>query len=88
MRWDFKVRGFAGPKHPRAECGWLLVETVHKGESSAAIEIEVWQDRMRRGDAGRAELIDMRPGGALTNLNIHAETEIPWSWKKEARRNG
>ncbi len=80
--WDFKVRGFAGPRNPRhAPVGSLLVETVHKGESSAAIEIEVWQTRMRDGSASRVELIDMRPCGKLTNLQVYADTEIAWSWK-------
>lgn len=82
MNWDFKVRGFAGPSHPRgAPVGTLLLETVHKGESSAATEVDVWQTRMRDGSAIRAELIDMRPGGKLTNLQVYEETEIAWSWK-------
>jgi hypothetical protein len=80
--WKFKVRGFAGPSHPRgAPVGTLLLETVHKGEPSAAMEIEAWQTRMCDGSASRAELIDMRPGGNLTNLQIYADTEIAWSWK-------
>jgi hypothetical protein len=78
--WDFKVRGFSGARHQSVPPGQLLVETVHKGEASAAMEIEAWQDRMRRGDASRAELIDMRPNGTLTNLKIYSETRVPWSW--------
>ena len=80
--WDFKVRGFAGSTHPHAKPGTLLLETAHKGESSASVEIDTWQGRMKRGDASRAELIDLRPNGTLTNLNVYADTKIPWSWKK------
>ena len=35
---------------------------------------------MRRAEVSRVELIDMRPDGSLTNLNIGPETKIPWSW--------
>lgn len=80
--WDFRIRGFAGCKHPNhAPPGTLLLETTHKGESSAAMEIDAWKSRMRRGEVSKAELIDLRIGGKLTNLNIFEETEITWSWK-------
>jgi hypothetical protein len=80
--WDFKIRGFAGDRHPRKPPGAFLVATAHKGEASASIEIEAWQARMRRGEVSRAELIDMRPDGSLTNYNIGPETKIPWSWSR------
>jgi hypothetical protein len=80
---DFKIRGFAGARHPRhLPYGMLLGETVHQGESSAAIEIEAWQSRIRRGEVSLVELIDLRSMGKLTNLRVYADTEIPWSWKR------
>ena len=81
--WDFRVRGFAGHRHPNGiPAGTLLVETVHRSESSAYAEIEAWKARMQRGEASRAELIDLRSKGNLTDLNIHPWTEIQWSWKR------
>lgn len=83
--WDFRVRGFAGGHHHGGvPFGILLVETTHVGESSASLEIEAWKSRMRDkpGDVSRAELIDLRLGGTLTNMNVRPETKIPWSWTK------
>ena len=82
--WDFRVRGFAGGRHPNGvPAGTLLVETTHKGESSAFIEIEAWKARMRRGEVSRVELIDLRPsdgrGRSLTNMSVYEHTDIPWS---------
>lgn len=78
--WDFRIRGFAGARHPKKiRPGSLLLETTHKGEASAYVEIETWRERMRRGEVRHVELIDMRPGGILTNLLVYAETRIPWS---------
>lgn len=86
MNWDFRVRGYAGGRHPKGiPVGSLLLETVHKGEASAAIEIECWQERMCRGEVSHAELIDLRYGGRLTNLQIYAETKIMWSYKREGK---
>lgn len=75
MSWEFRVRGFSAR-------GIRLAETSHTTEASAAIEIEAWQSRMGRGEVGYAELIDLRPGGRLTNLRVYQTTEIPWSWKQ------
>jgi hypothetical protein len=74
---DFIVKGFNYR-------GGLLLETTHRGETSAAIEIDVWQTRMRKtGEAvAYAHLIDCRPGGTLTTIPVHAGTIIPWSWTK------
>jgi len=75
----FRVRGFAGSKHHNyAPFGTLLGETTHTSVSSAQVEVQVWQIRMRRQEVSHCELIDMRPGGAMTNLKIYAETELVW----------
>lgn len=79
-RWLFRVRGFAGHDHPYISHGRLLVDTVHDSESSASAEIDAWKVRMRRGQAERVELIDLRSDGALTNLTVTVDTDIPWSW--------
>lgn len=76
--WDFRIRGYAGSKHPRARLGEFLGETTHKGISSAQMEIQVWQDRCTRGDASCCVLIDMRPGGQMTNLRVDATTKLDW----------
>lgn len=82
--WDFKVRGFAGGRHPSGvKPGTLLLETTHKGERSAYIEVETWKERMRRGEVSKVELIDMRPLGKLTDLYVYDYTEIPWSHLKD-----
>jgi hypothetical protein len=59
-----------------------LVSTLHRSERDAAIEIRAWQARMRIGDVSHAHLIDLRPGGKLTNRNILADIKIAWSWLK------
>ena len=83
LSWDFRITGYAGHKHPnKAPFGTQLMITTHKGESSAAMEIEVWQNRMRRGEVSYVELIDLRPGGCLTNCRVTEDTKIPWSWEK------
>ena len=77
---DFKVRGFAGGRHPAGvKLGALLMETDHQGETSASVEVDVWKKRMERGEVSKCELIDLRPLGKLTNLDIYEHTEIPWS---------
>ena len=82
--WDFRVRIFAGGRHPKGiPPGTLLLETTHKGESSAAVEIDAAKSRMARYEVSKVELIDLRIGGTLTNLNVFEYTEIPWSWAKE-----
>lgn len=89
--WDFRVRGYASPNYARqigCAPGALLVETTHNGESSAYVEIEAWLSRRRRGDVSKIELIDLRPGGNLTNLDIDLSTHIPWSWAKSANEQG
>jgi len=79
VSWDFRVRGFAGVNHHAGvPLGQLLVETTHKGIASAQIEVQTWQRRIERGDASRCELIDLRPGGKLTHLNIKATSVINW----------
>jgi hypothetical protein len=82
---QFRVRGFAGGRHPNhIRVGTLLLETTHSSESSASAEIEAWKTRMNRGEVSHAELIDSRIGGWLTNLNIQPYTEIPWSWTSQS----
>ena len=78
--WKFRIRAFAGSRHGMAPLGVLLFETVHGTESSAAVEIDACKSRMKRGEIEHAELIDLRPQGRLTNLNISENTIIPWSW--------
>lgn len=81
--WEFRIRGYAGERHARRiPHGELLLETVHANESSAYVEIEAWKARMARYEVGRAELIDLRPMGKLTNMNVRPETDIPWSWRR------
>ena len=76
----FRVRGFAGGRHPDAKFGALLLETVHSTETSAYVEIEAWKERMKRGEVSKVELIDCC--GGLTNLNVQPYTDIPWSWRR------
>jgi hypothetical protein len=83
---QFRVRGFASLNHPRVPPGERLVSTLHRSERDAAIEIRAWQARMRIGDVSHAHLIDLRPGGKLTNRNILADTKIAWSWLKATSR--
>ena len=71
----FIIRGYAA--------GMLVLETTHTSEASAAIEVECWRDRMRRGEVMRCELIDCRPGGTLTNLYIYEHTVVPWPWLRD-----
>lgn len=84
MDWDFKVRGYAGMKHPHARPREWLGETSHRGLSSLQMEIMVWQTRCARGDASHCEIIDLRPGGTLTMQNIDDTTKIDWkeAWRK------
>lgn len=82
--WDFRICGYATPNYSRdigVPVGAKLCETTHKGESSAYVEIEAWKERMRRGEVGHVELIDLRLGGNLTNLHVRPETDIKWSWR-------
>jgi hypothetical protein len=80
---DFKIRGFAGPRHPyNVPPGAFLMETNHFSEASAAIEITAWQSRIERGEVAYVELDDLRPMGVLTNHRVYADTEIAWSWKR------
>ena len=80
----FIVRGFAGSRHHNGvPFGTLLMETTHTSEVSAFVTIEAWQARMKRpGEVIRAELLDCRPGGMLTDLHINEATQIKWSWIK------
>jgi hypothetical protein len=79
MDWDFRVVLFAGARHPGAREGERVYEVSLKGETTAALEIHVSQGRMRKGEILRAELIDLRVGGKLTNLDVRADTQIPWA---------
>jgi hypothetical protein len=83
MNWDFRVRGFAGSKHPgKAPFGVMLVETSHRGISSAQTETLAWAARIDRGEVSRVEIIDMRPGGKMTNLKLYTSAEIKaLEWK-------
>ena len=51
--WCWLVRGFDTKGH-------LLVETVHKGDTSKDMEVDVWKTRMKRGEVGRIEVVDRR----------------------------
>lgn len=56
------VSGFAGPKHPRAQHGELLVTTWHRGAGSKDCEVAAWQLRIKRGDASRCEVRSVGSG--------------------------
>jgi hypothetical protein len=78
VNWDFRVKGFAGPKHPRCTIGTELGETTHRGVSSLQMEIEVWQSRCKDGSALYCQIIDLRPGGNLTSLRVDHHTKFDW----------
>jgi hypothetical protein len=89
----FRVKGFAGGKHPRGvRLGTLLIETVHGSEASAYAELCAHAARIKRGEESYAVLIDMRdhddrPGGKdLTNLHVTSEHDVEWSWAGHARK--
>jgi hypothetical protein len=86
-RVDFRVRGFAGSRHPRgAPRGSLLLETVHRGVGSAQTEILVWMDRLKRtGEIDHVELIDCRPGGMATCMDVRNYESINWFLVKKGR---
>jgi hypothetical protein len=52
--WDYKIRAYLPPN----KGGGLLVETVHRGESSRDMEISAFRGRMKRGEIGHIEVID------------------------------
>lgn len=81
---DFTIRLHAGGCHPRAPVGTLLIETTHRSEASAHIEIAAAKERQRRGEVGQVTLIDHRPGVHLnlTNENLALSEQVRWSWVK------
>lgn len=79
---EFIVRGYAGFRHRVAKPYTLLMATTHSSEASAAVEIDAWKARMRRGEVSHCELIDQRPDGGLTNIRVDEDTVIKWSWVK------
>lgn len=81
---DFTIRGYAGAKHSTLPVRALTLITTHGSEASAYMEIEAYRSRMKRGEISHVELIDNRPDGNLTNLNIYDHTDIPWSWAKRS----
>lgn len=75
---DFRVVGFAGPKHPRLRCDDLWLTTEHSGVASAQTEVEAWQQLMARGTASYCSITDLRPGGAMTNPRVEQHTKLDW----------
>lgn len=61
-RIDFYVTGFAGHSHPRAARGVPLAKTWHIGSVSKDIEVEAWKARMKCGEVGRVEVLDVKAG--------------------------
>jgi hypothetical protein len=57
----YRVKGYAGHKHPTAGYGVLLLETHHSSESSKDVEVIVWRERIRRGEASKVEIIRTLP---------------------------
>lgn len=58
---DFRIRSYAGPKHPIANCGDFLLETINRGSASASTELHTYLRRMERGEIERVEIIAMEP---------------------------
>lgn len=61
----------------------LLLATSPISVGSAQVEILAWMSRMKRREVTRVELIDCRPMGKATNLNVLTYEEIDW---KDYRR--
>lgn len=57
-RADYEVRSF----YPHTKGGALAVHTWHVGEFSRDIEIQASQSRRERGEIGKIEWRDVRPG--------------------------
>jgi hypothetical protein len=53
--WEYRIRAFRPPN----QGGGLLIETVHRGEASRDMEIDVFKTRMKRGEVDHIEVIDM-----------------------------
>lgn len=53
--WEYRIRAYRSPN----KGGGLLIETVHRGESSRDMEIAVFKERMKRGEVDHIEVIDM-----------------------------
>jgi hypothetical protein len=82
MNWDFCVKLYSGPRHQETVIGTLVYVVNLRGESTASMEIDVSKRRLSRGELSKIELIDLRPGHPLTNLDVKADTVIPWYWNK------
>ena len=54
----YDVKGYAGPNHHAGvPVGTLLVHTWHIGESSKDIEVSIWVERIKTGDASKCEVL-------------------------------
>ncbi len=53
--WEYKIRAY----YPPNQGGGLAIETVHRGEASRDLEIEVFKTRMKRREISHIEVIDM-----------------------------
>lgn len=55
--WEYRIRAYRPPN----QGGGLLIETVHRGESSRDMEIDVFRARMARGEVGHIDVISLVP---------------------------
>ncbi|MCR4301838.1 MAG: hypothetical protein NUV51_09530 [Sulfuricaulis sp.] len=53
--WEYMIRAYL----PANKGGCLLIETVHRGEHSRDMEISIFKERMKRGEVGHIEVVDM-----------------------------
>ena len=51
---DYEIKAY----YPHNQGGGLAIHTWHIGKGSAQTELEVFADRMRRGEISHVELID------------------------------
>ena len=64
-KWEYTIRAYRPPN----QGGELVLETVHVGESSRDMEVDVFRTRMRRDEIGKIEVIShVEPYGIITCL--------------------
>lgn len=64
--WDYRIRAYIGCTHKAVLQGWhqvgeLLMETTHIGDHNRDMEIDIWRDRIKRGEVSHIEVIRLRP---------------------------
>jgi hypothetical protein len=62
--WEYRIRAYRPPN----QGGGLMYETVHRGEASRDIEIEVFREFMRRGAVSHIEVISLVPPYGVETL--------------------